>query len=139
GWPAVESWDHGKQLLRTSVDQIAATVERAQWDESKIAAILLVTGIALVLLAIVVELLAALAMVSGRRSAFGSNALVQVALAAAVIIAVNFYSVHHYQRLDWSHDPQTGEPQFTLPKDIADQLRQLKGETLIVVYQRHKT
>src|SRR5262249_54297300 len=40
----------------------------------------------------------------------------------------------HYLRFDW-----TGNRQFTLPEDVRNQLSQLRGETTIVVYQRHKT
>ncbi len=95
---------------------------------------LLLVGGALALFLILVELLVALRFVAGRRSAFGTNALLQVALAVAVLVGVNYYSFAHYFRADTTRDRQ-----FTLPADVQNQLRELKGETTIVVYQRHKT
>src|SRR5262245_10705568 len=77
GWSAIESWDHAKELARASANEVTAAAERVQWDEPKIVVTVLIAGVGLTLLAIVIELLAALAIVSGRRSAFGSNALVQ--------------------------------------------------------------
>src|SRR5262249_12482866 len=40
----------------------------------------------------------------------------------------------HYLRFDWTRDQM-----FTLAPDIQEQLRQLKGETQIVVFQQHKS
>ena len=88
------------------------------------------------LAALLVEGIVIARMVAARRSAFGFNALVQIALAAALLIGVNVYSHFHYYRLDWTQDRQ-----FTLDERTQAELRQLrgKGETVVVVYQMHKT
>src|SRR5207253_1491392 len=66
---------------------------------------------------------------------------VQAALATALLVGLNWYSFHHYLRFDWTGNPQftARKSQFTLPEDVRNQLSQLRGETTIVVYQRHKT
>lgn len=134
GWPALWPWDQVEQAARQSAREIQTTVEKADWDFARIVVTALLAGAALAVLALLVEFLAGIAVVSGRRSAFGFNAFVQVVLAALLLIAINYYSFGHYLRFDWTQDRQ-----FTLPKEISDQLRQLQGETHIIVYQRHKT
>jgi hypothetical protein len=98
----------------------------------------LVGGAAAALLALLIEALVFLRQAAGRRSVFGANAMLQVALAAVLLVGVNVYSFRHYVRLDTTRDQQ-----FTLPADLQAQLRQLRlevgRETRIVVYQRHKT
>jgi hypothetical protein len=101
---------------------------------SRVALILLFGGAALALLTVLVEVLATLRLVAGRRSAFGLNAAVQVGLAVALLVGINLYSYRNYVRVDL-----TREQQFTLPAQIQDELSQLKDPTTIVVYQRHKT
>lgn len=95
---------------------------------------LLAGGVAAALLAVLVEALVAIRVVTGRRSAVGMNVAVQLALALALLVGVNVYSYRHYLRVDWTRDRQ-----FTLPTELRDQLSQLKDETTIVVYQRHNT
>jgi hypothetical protein len=95
---------------------------------------LLLGGGLLALLALIVESVAALRVVAGRREAFGGNVAVQVLLAAVLLAGVNVFSFRHYLRFDWTRDRL-----FTLSPETRDQLRQLQGETTIVVYQRHKT
>lgn len=136
---AILSWESIQQLGGETWAEISTAAEQPDWNPAKVVVTALLVGIALTLSALLVELLAALALISGRRSAFGSNAVTQVGLAAALLVAINYYSFSHYQRLDWSHDPETGKPQFTLPKEIVEQLRRLQGETLIVVDQRRET
>jgi hypothetical protein len=101
---------------------------------TRIAVTLLAAGGVLALLALIVELLVIGGLVAGRRSAFGFNAAVQAALVVAMVVAINIYSYRHYFKADW-----TRQRQFTLPVDIQQQLGELRGETTIVVYQRHKT
>jgi hypothetical protein len=91
-------------------------------------------GGALALIVLTVELLAA-ARAAGegsRRGAVGGNAAGQIALAALLLVGVNFFSFFHYLRFDW-----TREKQFTLPADLRAQLAQLRDETRIVVYLPH--
>jgi hypothetical protein len=98
------------------------------------AVILLFNGLAIAVLALLVEIVVILGSAAGRRSAFGFNAAAQVALAVALLAGINLYSYGHYLRFDW-----TGNQQFTLPEDTRNDLSRLRGETTIVVYQRHKT
>lgn len=100
----------------------------------QVAVSLLAGGLACAAFALLIELLGGLVTVAGRRSAFGTNALVQAVLALALLVGLNYYSFHHYRRFDL-----TTQKQFTLPADIKEQLGRLKDETTIVVYQRHKT
>jgi len=100
----------------------------------QVAVVLLVVGVALAALALFVEVIAILSHAAGRRSAFGLNAAVQIGLAAAVLVGINIYSFRHYLRLDC-----TSSHEFTLPTSVQEQLARLRGETTIVVYQRHKT
>ncbi len=97
---------------------------------------LLVLGVVLAGAALVVEIVAALRLVAGSRSAFHLNALGQALLAAVVLLAVNVLAFRHYERLD-----TTRGKQFTLPAELREQLRQLDPdrETTVVVFQRHKT
>jgi hypothetical protein len=90
-------------------------------------------GVALAALFLVVEIATVLRTLAGRRGAFGSNVAVQVLLAAALLAAVNGFSFGHYRRFDWTNDAR-----FTLPADVRRQMTRLRGDTTIVVYQRHK-
>jgi hypothetical protein len=72
--------------------------------------------------------------IAGRRNAAATNAVLQSALAVALLVGVNVFAFRHYQRYDWTRNQQ-----FTLPADVAGELRKLRGPTDIVVYQRHKT
>lgn len=98
--------------------------------------LLLLLGWLAALAALAVEVVAALRVVAGRRSAFGANAVVQVLLAALLLVGVNVWSFRHPERFDW-----TREQQFTLPADVRERLAALdpRGETTIVLYLRHRT
>lgn len=101
------------------------------------AALAALIGAGFVVLALLVESIVVLRMVAVRRSAFAFNAGAQMVLALVLLVGVNWYSSQHYFRLDWTQDRE-----FTLPKDVQADLRQLKGtqgETTIVVYKQHKT
>src|SRR5262249_30359131 len=65
---------------------------------AQVAAYLLAVGGGLLLLLLLVEALVALVVVAGRRSVFGFNATLQVALAVALLIGVNIFSFFHYLR-----------------------------------------
>jgi hypothetical protein len=110
-------------------------------------ALLLVCGGGAVLLALLVEAALMLRLGAARRSVAGSNAVFQGVLAVGLLVLVNLYAVgwtfrwpnqigfdpSHFARLDWTRDQR-----FTLPADLQDQLRQLHGETTIVLLQKHK-
>src|SRR5262249_29906601 len=102
---------------------------------AQLAAYFLAVGGGLLLLLLLVEALVALTVVAGRRSVFGFNATLQVAIAIALVVGVNVFSFKqgHYVRKDWTRDGK-----FTLPATVRDQLSQLQGETTIVVYKQHK-
>jgi hypothetical protein len=95
---------------------------------------LLLIGTAAAVVAVLFEILQTLRTTAGRRSAFGFNVVVQTVLAVALLVGLNFWEFEHPLRFDWTRDRQ-----FTLAPKLADELRQLKGETTVVVYQRHKT
>src|SRR5262245_55138397 len=59
-------------------------------------------GIAVAVLCLLIEALIALRVVAGRRSAFGFNALLQVALAALLLVGINLWSFSNYLRFDWT-------------------------------------
>jgi hypothetical protein len=103
-------------------------------DPIRIVVGMIVIGGALAVLALLVEALLMLRFLFSRRSAIGGSAFIQVALAIALLAGVNYLSFGPYHRR-WD---TTREKQFTLPADVQDQLRQLKGETTIVVYQQNK-
>jgi hypothetical protein len=118
----------GREL---SVESLRAAIEGSgtpQW-----AAALVALGVAIAVLVLLIEVLAAVAG-SGRRSATGANAAAQVVLALAVFAALNYYSFHYFKRTDLTRDKE-----FTLPDQVATELRKLRGQTTIVVLQQHKT
>jgi hypothetical protein len=120
-----------------SPQYVYSTLTGANGDWQTVLAVGLILGGGLAaVLAVFVEIVAILVVAAGRRSAVGANAIVQIVLAAALLIGVNIYSFSHYVRLDCTWDQH-----FTLPEDIQNQLRQLDKDkpTTIVVYQRHKT
>lgn len=85
-------------------------------------------------LGLLVELIGAMSLMTGQRGQVGFNAALQIVLAAALLAGINVYSFRHYQRFDVTRDRQ-----FTIDPEIRRQLAQLRAETTIVVYQRHKT
>jgi hypothetical protein len=95
--------------------------------------ILAVLGGVLAGLALLVELKGAVGMALSQRGAAGSNALIQVLLAALLFVGVNAFSFFHYSRWDWTRDRE-----FTIPADLREQLAELRSDepTRIVVYQR---
>src|SRR5437867_2913120 len=75
-------WDRLKNL-----EFVRATLKGESGDlTSRVALCFLFGGAALVLLALFVELLAAIRLVTGRRSAFGLNAAIQAVLALALLV-----------------------------------------------------
>jgi hypothetical protein len=123
-WDKLTRWDYLQPMLMGQSGDLATLM--TFW--------FLVGGAGLTALALLVEVLVMLGAVAGRRSAFGLNAAIQMILAAALLAGANVYSYYHYHRADW-----TWRHQFTLPESIQEQLAKLKGETTIIVYQRHKT
>ncbi len=70
--------------------------------------------------------------VASHRGLFGFNVLLQIALALALVIGANVYSFEHFRRFDWTRGQI-----FTLDEDTRNQLEQLRGDTDIIVVQKH--
>src|SRR5438105_6836899 len=142
GWAAPAS--HSPAEWATAAGNWAADAGRWLWDTAQagpdrftqVAAAVLLGGLAAVALWLLVELLGALFLVTGRRTAVGVNTYLQVALAAALLVVVNAYSFAHYKRCDLTRDRQ-----FTLPESATERLRTFSPSrpTDIVVLQLHKT
>jgi hypothetical protein len=125
------------EIIETTWNQLQALAQGRAETYPPLAVSLLLGGIVAGLFTLLVEVLVVLRLVAGRRSAFGFNAAVQVALAAALLVGVNWFSFQHYLRLDWTRDRV-----FTLPTEpinLPAELAKLKEPTTIVVYTRHKT
>jgi hypothetical protein len=103
---------------------------------TQVAVCLLTGGAAVVALWAVVEIVSGLVLVTGKRSAIGTNAVVQTSLAVALLVLVNVISFGNYWRFDTTRDRE-----FTLAKEQVDELRKLRPDaaTTIVVLQKHKT
>jgi hypothetical protein len=99
----------------------------------QIATFVLLGGALVTLIVIVIELLAMVGG-SGQRSGTGANAAIQVLLALVVFALLNYYSFDFFKRWDLTRDKE-----FTLPANVATELRKLDGKTTIVVLQQHKT
>jgi hypothetical protein len=113
---------------------------------------LLTIGIAATAIALILLMIGGLIRLAGRRNVAGSNAALQTALCIALLVGVNWYSFENYRRYDWTGRRFTWqgisprlvksdrfESQFTLPPEVIADLQQLRGETSVIVYQRHKT
>lgn len=120
-----DAYTVGLNLAQTAIDN-----PERDWRT-----LLLFGGAAIALFALLVEAIVVLCFTATRRSAFGFNALLQGALAAILLLAVNAWSFRHYVLVDFTRDHQ-----FTLPAEVRDNLRQLDpdSKTTIIVYQRHK-
>ncbi|HTU90678.1 MAG TPA: hypothetical protein VMF69_11435 [Gemmataceae bacterium] len=127
---------HAAADLRQAWDAGAALAQTA-WEapEQNLAVVLCLAGAAAALFTLLVEMLVVLAFTATRRSAFGLNAVVQGALAAIGLVAVNLWSFHHFAQVDFTRDRQ-----YTLPAEIRSDLAQLHAgsQTTIIVYNRHK-
>lgn len=89
-------------------------------------------GAVLVVIALAAEVPALAGLASSRRGALGSSAFLQVLLAAVLLAGLNVFSFFHYLRFDL-----TADGLFTIDPGVRKQLAQLRGETDIVVLQRH--
>jgi hypothetical protein len=133
--PNWSSWSETWTNVQANLDAFQRIVttqtlsRRAEWS-----IVLLAAGLVAGLFALIVEMIIVLRLAAGRRSAYGFNSAVQLALAIALVIGVNVFSFQHYQRYDW-----TSNQQFTLPADLQENLHKLQGETTIVVYVPHQS
>lgn len=102
----------------------------------QVAAYCIAGGVIAVVLALVVEFLMLLVLATGRKTAVGTNATAQVALAVVLLLIVNAISFSTYWRFD-----RTRDRQFTLSPESIEALRKLRADspTTVVVLQLHKT
>ncbi len=142
-------------LLALAVGAVFATVSWAAFDNSTqaqttikaalnnglgatafAAAVCVAIGGGVVILWLLTELVSGLLLMTGRKSAAGTNNTLQVVLALGLVVVVNAISFQHYSRSDATRDHR-----FTLAPELRDQLRKLdpKSPTTIVVLQMDKT
>ncbi|MCE9565342.1 MAG: hypothetical protein K8U57_25185 [Planctomycetes bacterium] len=102
---------------------------------AKTAAWTFVIGLAAVALALVVEVIGGVLLVTGRRTVANTSATVATCAAISLLVFVNAYSFTHHERHDF-----TRTQQFTLPTELAGKLRSLRPEspTTIIVLQKHR-
>jgi uncharacterized membrane protein len=115
-------------------DVLRNATEGACGELGRVAAWLIAGGTAAVAVALVVEVLGALLLGVGRRTAAGTSATLGVAAALVLLAVVNLYSGTHYGRYDCTRDKR-----FTLPPDLAAEFGALRANTptTIVVHQTH--
>ncbi|MCZ2341047.1 MAG: hypothetical protein LC104_04530 [Bacteroidales bacterium] len=128
------------ERLRTLGSWLQTTMQESlDQDHGRYAYLFALTtliGLALTVGWLAVELLGGLFLVAGRKTVVGTNAVLQIALAVALLAVVNIYAFNHYTRFDLTRDAV-----FTLPPEQVEQLRKLRTDspTTVVVLQLHKT
>lgn len=133
GYPQPESlrtlWPQAKGLVESSLAE-------EQGKYARLFTIIALAGGATVLAWLLLELLGGLFLVAGRKTVVGTNAVLQIVLAVALLVIVNVYSFTHYARYDLTRDAA-----FTLPPKQVEQLQKLRTDspTTVVVLQLHKT
>ncbi|OWK38569.1 hypothetical protein [Fimbriiglobus ruber] len=132
--PPVAAW--GQELIGWVGSLGERVADGGPMDAAHVGVILLLVGGAVVLLALLEELLGGLFRVTGRKTAVNTNAAVQMALAAILLVVVNAVSLTTFKRYDLTRDHQ-----FTLAPDLVSELKKLRSDspTTIVVLQKHKT
>lgn len=118
------------ELPAFDLDTLRAAWEGQYGNWVRGSAYAVVVGWGIALIVATLDGLAALFRAAGRRSILGVNVVLQVGLAVVLLVGVNAFSFLHYQRWDLTRDRV-----FTLSPELAEQLRQLRGETTIIVYQ----
>ncbi len=119
-----------------SLDSLQPIAEGVFGLQAQIGIIAMLAGVALLVLAVVVELFGVIFLVAGNKTAVGGNAALQVLLAAALLVVVNAIGFRHHGQWD-----RTRGQRFTIEPALADQLRTLRSDSTItvVVLQLHKT
>jgi hypothetical protein len=123
------AWHHALETIRSIV------LEGGGRTYTQTAVWLLLGGLIAVVLAVLVELLGALILVTRRRTVSSATATVGTVAVLALLIFINAYSFRHHTRYDLTRNKQ-----FTLSPDLAERLRTLRSDrpTTIVVLQKHK-
>jgi len=104
-------------------------------EMAKVGAWMIVSGVVAQLIALAMEVIGALILGVGRRTAVGTVATVGMVAAVVLLVFVNLYSFTHHKSFDCTRDQR-----FTLPPEIATELGKLRANapTTIVVLQKHK-
>ncbi len=125
-FPAMTQWT--PENLRSSVDGNHGGFAKA-------AALTFAIGLGAIAIALVVEAIGGLLLVTGRRTMANASATIATCAAVALLVFVNAYSFTHHSRYD-----VTRVQQFTLPPELAAKLRTLRPEspTTIIVLQKHR-
>jgi len=120
--------------LNAEYFQAAARGEHGNYQQ--VATLLLAGGAVALALWLLVEVVSALTLLTGRKTASGTNAAVQVALAAALLVVVNALSFSHYKRWD-----ETRDSEFTIAPELREKLATLDPNTptTIIALRVHKT
>jgi hypothetical protein len=126
----VDSFGDG---VRAVADRVQTAIAGGHGDAAKIASWIVGIGGIAVLLWGAVELLGALTLVTGRRTAVGANGTLQTGLAFALVFIVNYWSFSHYKRYDCTRDKL-----FTLPTDVRDELKKITRPTDVIVLKQRK-
>jgi hypothetical protein len=115
-------------------DQFRAASEGNHGELAKVAAQMMLYGGAAVAGVLVVEVLSAVVLGIGRRTAAGTFATGGIVAAVALLVIINVYSGTHYARFDCTRDQR-----FTLPPELATDLGKLRANapTTIVVHLTH--
>jgi hypothetical protein len=121
------------EMSHVDVESLRAAFHGAEGALIQGALYAVAVGWGAALLIFLIDALAALLRAAGRRSLLGLNVVLQVALATVLLLSVNAFSFWHYRRWDLTRDQV-----FTLHPDIVDQLKQLRDETTIIVYQQRQ-
>jgi hypothetical protein len=125
--------DSFRDVSRRTYDVSESAVTHQLGDGLFVAAWLLFGGLIGLVFCLLVEAVVVLRWAAVSRGAAGFLTFLQIGLALAFLIGVNAYSFRHYLRLDWTRDQR-----FTLKEDYQKELRQLQGETTVIVYERQK-
>ncbi len=91
---------------------------------------------AVVIAWLIIELLSAIFLSTGRKTAAGTASLIQIAAAVVALVGFNYFSFHHSRTYDLTRDAR-----FTLPLSVVDELKKLDSQspTTVVLLQLHKT
>lgn len=131
-WPTSFALDQ----LRSCGEGLLALAKGSDGQQIQIGTIVFAGGVVAIALLLLHELFAGLFLVAGRKTIVGTNAALQIGLAAVLLVVVNAVSFTTHKRFDLTRDKQ-----FTLPTDLVDELKRLRPDspTTVVVLQLHKT
>ncbi len=130
-------WPDGggvREYATAVMDATKASIDGTYGNVAKWSAWVALVAIGCAFAWLIVETIGAFVLVTGRRTAVGGNAYLQIGLAIALLVLVNAWSFTHHKRYDLTRNQQ-----FTLPQSVMADLDKLTGQTDIVVLQLHKT